>query len=138
MQVLDFGYTEAGEPFLVMEHVKGNDLDTVIERRGALPIAEAITLAVQLCSALEHAHYNEVVHRDLKPSNIMIDTNNSVRVLDFGLARILNIEETDWRLTRPGQPGPQSQLNHKSITNVLQIAIRLTVALLATRSHFTL
>jgi serine/threonine-protein kinase len=103
VQVLDFGYTEAGEPYLVMEHVKGESLEFMLGRRGALPPTEAIDLGIQLCSALEHAHSNDVIHRDLKPANIMIGENQSIRVLDFGLARILDMDETDWRLTRPGQ-----------------------------------
>ncbi|MDZ4836635.1 MAG: protein kinase [Candidatus Melainabacteria bacterium] len=104
VQVLDFGYTEAGEPYLVMEQVKGSSLQSLLETNGAMPILDAINIAVQLCDALEHAHTNEVIHRDLKPGNIMIETDNVAKVLDFGLARIASMAETDWRLTRPGQP----------------------------------
>lgn len=103
VQVLDFGYTEAGEPYLVMEHVRGTSLQSCLETRGALPILESINIAVQLCEALQHAHTNDVIHRDLKPGNIMLETGNVAKVLDFGLARIAT-EEEDWRLTRPGQP----------------------------------
>ncbi len=104
VQVLDFGYSESGEPYLVMEYVKGEDLDALIKKRGPLPLAEVLNIAIQTCIALEHAHTNGIVHRDLKPGNIMIDASNNVRVLDFGLARIMCMDELDWRLTRPGQP----------------------------------
>lgn len=104
VQVLDFGYCESGEPYLVMERVKGQTLEALVQERGRLPILESINIAVELCTALDHAHANEVVHRDLKPGNIMMDSNNQVKVLDFGLARILGMSEADWRLTRPGQP----------------------------------
>lgn len=104
VQVLDFGYTAGGEPYLVMEHVKGSSLESYLDTRGALPILESINIAIQLCDALEHAHANEVIHRDLKPGNVMVEEGNVVKVLDFGLARIANANETDWRLTRPGQP----------------------------------
>ncbi len=104
VQVLDFGYSESGEPYLVMEHVNGEDLDALLQRRGPLPLTEVLTIAIQVCTALEHAHNNGIVHRDLKPGNIMIDAHSNVRVLDFGLARIMCMDEMDWRLTRPGQP----------------------------------
>ncbi len=104
VQVLDFGYTAGGEPYLVMERVTGESLEDILTRKGSLFIQSAIRIATQLSIALEHAHANEVVHRDLKPGNIMLDQDSNVKVLDFGLARILSLGELDWRLTRPGQP----------------------------------
>ncbi|MBX9693293.1 MAG: protein kinase, partial [Cyanobacteria bacterium] len=104
VQVLDFGYTSTGEPYLVMEVVNGDDIDSIIERQGRFAVTETLEIAAQICSALEHAHANSVIHRDLKPGNIMLDEDGCVRILDFGLARILDLPETDWRLTRPGQP----------------------------------
>ncbi len=104
VQVLDFGYTEGGEPYLVMERVEGETLQHRLESGGAYHVTEAINIALQLCTALGHAHHNEIVHRDLKPGNIMIETGGVVKILDFGLARIASLAESDWRLTRKGQP----------------------------------
>jgi len=104
VQVLDFGYTEAGEPYLVMEKVFGRTLDSLLEERGRVSVEEAISIGVQLCIAIEHAHANDVIHRDLKPGNIMICDDGTAKILDFGVARIVDMDETDWRLTRPGQP----------------------------------
>jgi serine/threonine-protein kinase len=72
--------------FLVMELVDGEDLSQRIER-GAIPVDEAIPIALQIAEALEAAHEQGIVHRDLKPANIKIDRNGGVKVLDFGLAK---------------------------------------------------
>jgi serine/threonine protein kinase/Tol biopolymer transport system component len=72
--------------FLVMELVEGKGLDEVIAK-GALPVEEAIAMAVQIAGALEAAHEQGIVHRDLKPANIKIRPDGTVKVLDFGLAK---------------------------------------------------
>jgi serine/threonine protein kinase len=106
VQVMDFGFTEdGGEPFLIMEFIQGQDLDSIIEKSGVLPLPRAIEIAIQVCAGLAHAHSNGIVHRDLKPGNIMIDSEDCVRILDFGLAKILSSQEdTDLKLTKPGRP----------------------------------
>ena len=78
---------------LVMELVEGEDLSVSI-RRGAIPMAEALTIARQICEALEAAHDNGVVHRDLKPANIKVRPDGAVKVLDFGLAKALASDAT--------------------------------------------
>ncbi len=104
VQVLDFGFASStGEPYLVMEHVAGETLDDLIEKNQKLPLRTAIELAKQMCSGIQHAHSNKIIHRDLKPGNIMIDENKDVKILDFGLAKIVDQENVDWRLTKPGQ-----------------------------------
>lgn len=103
VQVLDFGFASTGEPFLVMEYVAGETLDSLIEKNKCLPLRNAVTIAIQICSGLQHAHTHKIIHRDLKPSNIMLDENKVVKILDFGLAKIMDQENIDWRLTRPGQ-----------------------------------
>jgi serine/threonine-protein kinase len=74
--------------FLVLELVEGKTLAEVIASRGALPVEEALNIAIQICDALETAHQKGVIHRDLKPANIKIAPDGKVKLLDFGLARI--------------------------------------------------
>src|SRR6187200_2378694 len=73
---------------LVMELVEGEDLAAIIAR-GALPIAESLTIARQIADALEAAHEQGVIHRDLKPANIKVRPDGTVKILDFGLAKAL-------------------------------------------------
>ncbi len=75
-----------GRQVLVMELVDGEDLSTRIER-GALPLSEALPIALQIAQALEAAHEKGIVHRDLKPANIKVRLDGTVKVLDFGLAK---------------------------------------------------
>ncbi len=98
VKILDFGYSE-NRPYLVMDFIVGTDLAHLLEKQGVLRPALAFEIVVQVALALEHAHNHNVIHRDLKPSNIMLDELNNVKVLDFGLARILNTSGTDFRLT---------------------------------------
>ena len=79
---------ENGQYFLVMEFVRGNTLDILIQQRGALPYNEAIPLLCMILDGLEHAHKSSIVHRDIKPSNIML-TDDGLKLMDFGIARIL-------------------------------------------------
>ena len=73
--------------YLVMNYVEGEDLTARIERSSPMPESEIVSIAAQICRALECAHDHQVVHRDLKPSNIRIDNYGTVLVLDFGIAR---------------------------------------------------
>jgi Tol biopolymer transport system component len=76
-----------GVIYLVMEHVEGKTLDAMISRSG-MRLSEILRLAVQISGALAAAHAHGIVHRDLKPTNIMVASDGSVKVLDFGLARL--------------------------------------------------
>src|SRR5207342_1230373 len=88
---------DVGPDYLVMEYVEGSEI------KGPLPLDQALTLAIQLASALEAAHRKTITHRDLKPSNILV-TKAGVKVLDFGLAKFEPTKEAkanDQTLTRP-------------------------------------
>jgi eukaryotic-like serine/threonine-protein kinase len=87
VSVYDAGETEDGRPYIVMEHVEGVTLADVLEERGRLPADEAVSLAVQACSGLAHAHAAGLVHRDIKPQNLLLRTDGTLKVADFGIAR---------------------------------------------------
>ncbi|HEY7681097.1 MAG TPA: protein kinase [Gemmatimonadales bacterium] len=75
--------------FITMEFVEGTGLDEVIRRRGALPLAVTLTIGRQLCRALEVAHAQGIVHRDIKPPNLVVDAQGFLKVMDFGIARLV-------------------------------------------------
>jgi hypothetical protein len=86
-RVYDIGEAD-GHLFLSMEYIDGEDLATAIARRGALPEAEGIDLARQICAGLAAVHAQGVLHRDLKPANIMLDQQGRARLTDFGIANV--------------------------------------------------
>lgn len=102
VQVLDFDTTEEGQPYLVMELLKGRALDDVMSRHSQLGIGPSVRVAVQAASALGTAHNAGIVHRDLKPANIfLVDTGDQlfVKLLDFGISKKVEAETRDRKLT---------------------------------------
>jgi eukaryotic-like serine/threonine-protein kinase len=100
--VHDFGVSEEGLSYLVMDLAEGESLSSMIERQGALAESDAAEIARQVCAALDEAHRQGVVHRDIKPQNIVVQTIQKglqVKVLDFGSAASIDITT---RLTRNG------------------------------------
>ncbi|HEY3368586.1 MAG TPA: Stk1 family PASTA domain-containing Ser/Thr kinase [Symbiobacteriaceae bacterium] len=86
VQIYDVGH-EDDQHYIVMELVEGKTLKELIQRQGPLPIAEAARIAIEILSALTHAHTHRIVHRDIKPHNILIARDGRVKVTDFGIAR---------------------------------------------------
>jgi len=90
-QLLDAGFTPGGTPFLALEFVAGGNLLAHCGQRGLGP-RERLRLFVDVCVAVEHAHRNLIVHRDLKPSNVLVDADGRVKLVDFGIAKLLGGE----------------------------------------------
>ncbi len=95
VQILDFDTTEQGEPYIVMELLKGESLAARLERDGCLPIVEAVRIVHQVASGLHAAHNSAIVHRDLKPANIflteMLGQGTLVKLLDFGISKRVGV-----------------------------------------------
>src|SRR5205807_7337477 len=87
--------------FIAFEFVEGENLRTLMERRGRIPVREAIHYLLQIATGLAHAASRGVVHRDIKPSNIIISSNGRAKLVDMGLARSLE-PRADGGLTQPG------------------------------------
>ncbi len=101
-RLLDGGSTEDGLPYLVMEYIEGQPLTEYCDER-RLGLVERLRLFVKVCRAVEYAHQNLVIHRDIKPSNIIVDKDGAPRLLDFGIARILDPDSGEPReLTMEG------------------------------------
>ncbi len=98
--LLDGGVTDDGLPFFTMEYVDGQPITQYCDERH-LTIEDRLDLFQDVCAAVQYAHANLVVHRDLKPSNIFVTTDGHVKLLDFGIARVM--DDSDDGLTRSGQ-----------------------------------
>jgi tetratricopeptide (TPR) repeat protein len=88
-RLLDGGINDDGLPFLVMEYVEGSPLDAFCESR-RLPLRARLDLFLKVCDAVRHAHGFLIVHRDLKPQNILVSSHGGVKLLDFGIAKLLD------------------------------------------------
>ena len=89
--LLDGGVTEDGQPYLVMQYVRGVSITEYADAH-RLGVRERLRLFVTVCRAVQYAHANLVVHRDLKPSNILVTDDGQVRLLDFGIAKLVDPE----------------------------------------------
>jgi len=91
-RVSDVGTLDTGAPYLVMEYLEGQDLDSLLRIRNALPVSEAVVYAMQACEGLAEAHAAGIIHRDLKPANLFLarksDDSLRVKLLDFGISKL--------------------------------------------------
>jgi predicted Ser/Thr protein kinase len=90
-----------GQPFMAMEFLDGESMAEMIRRRAPMPLTRRLRLIIELCAGLGYAHRNGIIHRDIKPANLMITTEEGLKILDFGLARLVE-EPTLAGLTRAG------------------------------------
>ncbi|MBL8936576.1 MAG: serine/threonine protein kinase, partial [Archangium sp.] len=121
--LLDGGVTDAGAPYFAMERVTGQPLDVWCDGRTAT-LRERVTSFLQVCAAVEHAHQNLIVHRDLKPANILVSDDGRVKLLDFGIAKLLDhdgpIDDTRERPHTPEYAAPE-QLSGAAITTATDV-----------------
>ncbi|HVJ91622.1 MAG TPA: protein kinase [Labilithrix sp.] len=106
VRIFEAGSLDIGLPFIVMERLEGTDLAVVLEKRGKLPVAEAVDYIIQATDALVEAHALGIVHRDLKPSNLFLhrppNATPIVKVLDFGISKIGASKQQNQALTATG------------------------------------
>ena len=128
-KVLDVSTLDNGAPFMVMEHLEGNDLAQVVRKKGPLPILEAVTFMLQVCEVLAEAHALGIVHRDLKPGNLFVTTRAdgtaAIKVLDFGISKMMEggatsepqaaLTATDTVLGSPIYMSPEQMTTPKSV-----------------------
>jgi len=105
VEITDFGETDGGRPFMVMEYLVGEDLSDLLRREGPLPWERARPLLLQILAALQAAHDRAVIHRDMKPENVFritrMGNDDFVKVFDFGIAKVF--EEVGGPLTLEGR-----------------------------------
>lgn len=108
VHVIDAGHTQDGRPYLVMEYVDGVPIDIYCAQ---LSLRDRLMLFVRVCEGVSHAHKHLIIHRDLKPSNIFVDDSGQPKVMDFGIAKLLdeNREKTQTieRLLTPSYASPE-------------------------------
>ncbi|HVI25461.1 MAG TPA: tetratricopeptide repeat protein [Xanthomonadaceae bacterium] len=100
-RLLDAGFGSDSQPYLALEYIEGEPITDWCRARG-LPLDARLRLFLQTCDAVSHAHANLIVHRDLKPSNILVTPLDEVRLLDFGIAKLLDNPDLGPEQTRTG------------------------------------
>jgi serine/threonine-protein kinase len=127
-RLLDGGVTAGGRPYLVMEHVDGAPI-TDYAQRHRLPLRSRLRLVETVCHAVQHAHRKLIVHRDLKPGNILVTATGQVKLLDFGIAKLLDDRavaltvpetRTGERWMTPGYAAPE-QIRGGEITTATDV-----------------
>jgi len=126
-RLLDGGVTEAGLPYLVLEYVEGRPVDAYCDEHD-LSIPQRLLLFLKICEAVQYAHGNLIVHRDLKPSNIFVTPSGLPKLLDFGIAKVVEPDQagqapltlTHQRMMTPEYASPE-QIQGRPITTASDV-----------------
>ena len=127
-RLLDGGTTEEGVPYFVMELIEGEPIDRYCDNH-RLPTTERLRLFTQVCSAVQYAHQRLIIHRDIKPGNILVTADGTPKLLDFGIAKILDLNAatdryeptlTMFRALTPGYASPE-QIKGEPITTASDV-----------------
>jgi eukaryotic-like serine/threonine-protein kinase len=140
-RLIDAGLLDATHPYLVLEFVEGEAIDAYC-RRTHLTLDARISLFLEVLAAVAHAHSHLIVHRDIKPANIFVTVNGSVKLLDFGIAKLLDAEPAAAPLTRPSamaltpQFAAPEQLLGQAVTTATDVySLGLVLYVLLTGRH---
>ena len=133
VKVLDVGTMEDGAPYIVMEHLNGQDLEQVLRRMGRQPLATALDVILQAGEALAEAHVQKMVHRDLKPANLFVtrrpDGDALVKVLDFGISKVTGTDGADLGFTKDGDAllGSPQYMAPEQLTSLRDVDARTDI-----------
>ena len=112
--LIDAGVSPAGQPYLVLEHVDGQSIDRYCDDR-ALGIEARLRLFLDVLDAVAHAHANLIVHRDIKPANVLVSSDGQVKLLDFGIAKLIE-RDADVRATATPEPSALTREGGAALT----------------------
>ena len=140
-RLIDGGTTADGRPFVVMEFVDGQPLDTYCDT-ARLTIAQRVALFLEVCLAVSYAHRHLVVHRDLKPENILVRADGQVKLVDFGIAKLLDQDDGaltvhGTRMMTPSYASPEQIAGHRVTTasDIYSLGVVLYELLCGRRPH---
>jgi eukaryotic-like serine/threonine-protein kinase len=140
-RLLDAGVAERSQPYLVLEYVEGEPIDAYCERMG-LDVTARVRLFLGVLHAVAHAHGNLIVHRDIKPGNVFVKRDGTVKLLDFGIAKLMDDDSEARQLTRasaialtPQYAAPEQLLGQPISTATDVYALGLLLYLLLTGEH---
>ncbi|HET7374636.1 MAG TPA: serine/threonine-protein kinase, partial [Gemmatimonadaceae bacterium] len=142
-RLVDGGVTDAGMPWFAMEYVEGQPIDQYCDAQH-LPLARRLDLFDAVCDAVQYAHQHLVVHRDLKPSNILVTADGQLKLLDFGIAKLVDpladaetAGQTAWRAMTPEYAAPEQVRGQpvSTATDVYALGVLLYVLLTGRRPY---